>query len=194
MYTLLYLKWIIRTYCRAQGTLLNVVRHPGWDGSVGENGYTCVTEPLCCPLETITTLLTGCIPVQNKKVKKRIYVFCFWWATNNAKHVKWKWSRVRLFVTLWTVGHQALPSMGFPRQEYWSGLPFPSPGDIPDPGIKPRSPALQADALTSEPPGKPIACSRLPINICWINKWMNKWLNQMQLRRWRNISLKEISG
>ena len=44
--------------------------------------------------------------------------------------------------------------MGFFRQEYWSGLPFPSPGDLPDPGIEPRSPALQADALTSEPPGK----------------------------------------
>ena len=46
--------------------------------------------------------------------------------------------------------------MGFSRQEYWSGLPFPSPGDLPDPGIKPRSTALQADALTSEPPGKPL--------------------------------------
>ena len=45
--------------------------------------------------------------------------------------------------------------MGFSRQEYWSGLPFPSPGDLPDPGIEPRSPALQADTLTSEPPGKP---------------------------------------
>ena len=45
--------------------------------------------------------------------------------------------------------------MGFSRQEYWSGLPFPSPGDLPDPGIEPGSPALEADALTSEPPGKP---------------------------------------
>ena len=45
--------------------------------------------------------------------------------------------------------------MGFPRQEYWSGLPFASPGDLPDPGIKPTSPALQTDALPSEPPGKP---------------------------------------
>ena len=44
---------------------------------------------------------------------------------------------------------------GFSRQEYWSGLPFPSPGDLPNPGIEPRSPALRADALTSEPPGKP---------------------------------------
>ena len=64
-------------------------------------------------------------------------------------------SRVRLFATPWTVTHQAPPPMGFSRQEYWSGLPFPSPGDLPDPGIEPRSPALQADALTSEPPGKP---------------------------------------
>ena len=63
-------------------------------------------------------------------------------------------SCVRLFVTPWTVAHQAPPSMGFSRQEYWSGLPFPSPGDLPDPGIEPRSLALQADALTSEPPGK----------------------------------------
>ena len=61
-------------------------------------------------------------------------------------------SRVRLFVT---IAYQASPSMGFSRQKYWSGLPFSSPGDLPDPGIKPRSPALEADALTSEPPGKP---------------------------------------
>ena len=66
-------------------------------------------------------------------------------------------SRVRLFVTPWTIAHQAPPPMGFSRQEYWSGLPFPSPGDLPDPGIEPRSPALQADTLTSEPPGKPKA-------------------------------------
>ena len=64
-------------------------------------------------------------------------------------------SRVWLFVTLWTVAYQASLSMGFSTQEYWSGLPFPSPGDLPNPGIEPRSPALEADALTSEPPGKP---------------------------------------
>ena len=63
-------------------------------------------------------------------------------------------SRVRLFVTPRTVAYQAPPSMGFSREEYWSGLPFPSPGDLPDPGIEPGSPAFQADALTSEPPGK----------------------------------------
>ena len=60
-------------------------------------------------------------------------------------------SRVQLFATPWTIAHQTPPSMGFSRQEYWSGLPFPSPGDIPDPGIKSRSPVLQADTLTSEP-------------------------------------------
>ena len=59
-------------------------------------------------------------------------------------------SRVRLFVTLWTVAYQAPLSMGFSRQEYWSGLPFPSPGDLPDPGIEPGFPTLEADALTSE--------------------------------------------
>ena len=64
-------------------------------------------------------------------------------------------SSFRLFATLWTVAHQAPPSMGFSRQEYWSGLPFPSPGDLPHPGIEPGSPALQADALPSETPGKP---------------------------------------
>ena len=67
-------------------------------------------------------------------------------------------SRVRLFATPWTVAYQAPLSMGwsmgFSRQEYWSGLPFPSPGDLPNPGIEPGSPALQADALPSEPPGK----------------------------------------
>ena len=63
-------------------------------------------------------------------------------------------SRVRLFATPWTIAYQASPSLGFSRQEYWSGLPFPSPGDLPNPEIEPGSPVLQADALPSEPPGK----------------------------------------
>ena len=88
-------------------------------------------------------------------------------ATTEAEDIKKRWqeyterkkvkslSRVQLFATLWTVAHQAPLSTGFSRQEYWSGLPFSSPGNLPDPGIEPRSPALQADALPSEPPGKP---------------------------------------
>jgi len=64
-------------------------------------------------------------------------------------------SRVQIFVIPWTVALQAPLFMEFSRQEYWSGLPFPSPGDLPDPGIESMSPALQADSLPSEPPGKP---------------------------------------
>ena len=79
-----------------------------------------------------------------------------------------KWlSRVRLFATPWTVAHKPPLSMAFSRQEYWSGSPFPSPGDLPDPGIKPRCPALQADALLSEPQGNPniinILLKKLPM-------------------------------
>ena len=72
-------------------------------------------------------------------------------------------SRVQLFTTLWTVAHQAPLAMGFPRQEYWSGLPFFSPGDLPNVGIKPVSlvfPALQADSSPAEPSGKPCFESR----------------------------------
>ena len=61
----------------------------------------------------------------------------------------------RTLATPWTVGCQAPLSIGFPRQEYWNGLLFPSPGGLSNPGIEPRSPALQADSLPSEPPGKP---------------------------------------
>ena len=67
-------------------------------------------------------------------------------------------SSVRLFATPWTIAHQALLSMGFPRQEYWNGLPFPPPGYLPDPEIEPTSPvspALQEICLPTEPPGKP---------------------------------------
>ena len=68
-------------------------------------------------------------------------------------------SCVQLFATPRTVANQAPLSMGFPRQEYWSGLPFPTPVDLPDPRIEPTSPvspAWQADSFTTEPPGKPI--------------------------------------
>ena len=83
-----------------------------------------------------------------------------------AEHIMWKaglkvkakvqlLSRFRLFATTWTVAYQAPPSMGFSRQEYWSGVPLPPPGELPNPGIEPRSPALQADNLLHELPGKP---------------------------------------
>ena len=64
-------------------------------------------------------------------------------------------SHVRLFTTPWTVAHQDPLSMGFPRQEYWSGLPFPCPGNLPNPETQPVSPGLAGRFFTIEPPGKP---------------------------------------
>ena len=72
-------------------------------------------------------------------------------------------SRVQLFETPWTVANQAPLSVRFSRQEYWSGLPFPSLGDLPNPGIKPESPALQVGSLPSEPPGSPAALMIRPV-------------------------------
>ena len=101
------------------------------------------------------------------------------------KNIMTKWkslSCVWLSATAWTVVYQASLSMGFSRQEYWSGLPFPSPGDLPDPGIKPRSPALQADTSPSEPQGKPMSCigsgKRFEVKSVW-NTW--KAWNQCSL-------------
>ena len=82
-------------------------------------------------------------------------LLCF--STVSFVESEWKWkslSRVRLFVTPWTVARQDPLSMEFSRQEYWSGLPFPTPRDLPNPVIEPRSPTLQVDSLSSEPPGK----------------------------------------
>ena len=102
----------------------------------------------------ILSLLQGIFPTQGLNLG---LLHCRW-ILYQLSH-KWKKEKslswVRLFVTPWIVAHQAPPSLGFSRQEYWSGLPFPSPEDLPDPGIEPRSPSLQAEALTSEPPGKP---------------------------------------
>ena len=88
-------------------------------------------------------------------------------------------SRVRLLATPWTVAYQAPPSMGFSRQEYWSGLPFPSPGDLPDPGIELRSPAFQADTLTSEPPGKSKIKYISPFFIMVILYWFDDYISYL---------------
>ena len=85
-------------------------------------------------------------------------------------------SRVQFFGTPGTVAYQAPPSMGFSRQEYWSELPFPSPGDLPDPGIEPGSPAFQADTLTYEPPGKPRwVCVCVLIGFSHVQLFMTLW-------------------
>ena len=87
---------------------------------------------LSCLAQTHLQAARACLQKEKKKVKSL--------------------SCVQLFATPWTVAYQVSSSMGFSRQEYWSGLPFPSPGDLPDPGIEAGSPALQADALLSERP------------------------------------------
>ena len=86
-------------------------------------------------------------------------------------------SHVWLFVTPWTITYQAPLSMGFSRQKYWSGLPFPSPGHLPNAGIEPRSPAFQADALTSEPSGKP---------------WSNAQILQARLQQYVSRELPDV--
>ena len=104
-------------------------------------------------------------------------------------------SRLQLFATPWTVDYQARPSMGFSRQEYWSGLPFPSPGDLHDPGIEPGSPIFQADALTSEPPGKAQECSnyRTIELISHASKVMLKIL-QARLEQYMNHELSDVQA
>ena len=119
-------------------------------------------------------ICTTCSPAKNVILPLKHHLFH--WQTNiismtesGSKLEKVKsLSHVRLFATPRAVAHQAPPSMGFSRQEYCSGLPFPSPGDLPDPGIEPRSPALQADALISEPPGKP--CKDYDYSLKWSNR------------------------
>jgi len=76
-----------------------------------------------------------------------------------------RFGHVRLFVMPWIVAHKAAVSMGFSRQEYWNGLPDPSPGDLPVPGIKPGSSTLQADSLLSELPGKPLCIISSGVNL-----------------------------
>ena len=100
-------------------------------------------------------------------------------------------SRVRLFVIPWTTASQAPPSMWFSRQEYWSGLPFPSPGDLPNSGIEPGSPALQADALPSKPLGKPKIQYTTILNcrhysLYFTNKKIAKYLHR--IGDWASIS------
>ena len=87
----------------------------------------------------------------NNKRLSQAFLHCLWKAVEHAKSVQ-------SCLTLSDPYRLAPLCMGFSRQQYWSGLPFPSPGDLPEPGIKPRSPSFEAGALTSEPPGKPSGC------------------------------------
>ena len=106
-------------------------------------------------------------------------------------------SRVRLFVIPRTVVCQASLSMEFSRQEYWSGLPFPSPGDLPDPGIEPRSSALQADSLPSEPPGvlgKIIKMDVIPMVQCLLYHVMPRTLVRAVMGEEQMMAVNEADG
>ena len=105
-------------------------------------------------------------------------------------------SRVQLFVTPWTVACQASLSTGFSRQAYWNGLPFPSPGDLPDTGIKPMFPTLQADSLPSKAPGNPYMRSTSWKMPEWMNyklEWREKY-QQPQICRWCHSNEGEQRG
>ena len=99
----------------------------------------CVCESLCYTSEIQHCKSTL---IQENKIFKKINPNSHYFNSTNCLLKVKSLSRVQLFVTPWTVAYQASHSMGFSRQEYWSGLPFPSPGDLPDPGIEPGSPAL----------------------------------------------------
>ena len=103
----------------------------------------CMADSPCCTTETDTIFQSNYAPINiNLKKINRTPV-----SAHLAMRVLSHFSCVWLFATSQTIVHQGPLSMGFPRQEYWSGLPFPSPGDLLNPGIEPRSPALQVDSL-----------------------------------------------
>ena len=124
------------------------------------------------PLSHILSLTIICrtlfhVSVQERKNERKL--------SNDMISVKMSavlshFSHVWLFVTPWTIADQTLLSVGFSRQEYWNGLPFPSPGDLPDRGIKPTSPALAGGFFTTEPPGKPAMSAIL-------SKWMSVYVH-----------------
>ena len=104
-----------------------------------------------------------CCPTHGRRLTALVFLICqeslYFWHWQKVK--KWKsLSCFGVLVTLWTAAWQASLTTEFSRQEYWSGLPFPSPEDLPNPGIEPRSPTLQAESLPSEPPGKTLTLSR----------------------------------
>ena len=106
------------------------------------------------PSQALSFLSNGFGSETHSEIKRSGFYFTDRWGKTWGER-KWSRSVVSDCLCPWTVVYQASLSMGFSRQEYWSGLPFPSPGELPDPGIEPRSPALQTDALPSEPPRMP---------------------------------------
>ena len=155
--TLAILPLVTRT--RIMYCTFPIIRHPpffwrdGWDMMIFSFYLVCFTFSISYSM----------LPLHLVYVFQFLHLFfIFFGVLSQAliKHSRKPFVYIYIFTTPWTAAYQAPPFMGFSRQEYWSGLPFPSPGELLDPGIKPRSPTLQADALTSAPPGKPsIICT-----------------------------------
>ena len=114
------------------------------------SGLSCCRQHFCCGLQDLSLQCTDSLVTTLQLSGQRDL---------SSPHARTHCSRSVMSdsATLWTVAHQAPLSMGFFRQEYWSGLPFPSPGDLPNPQIERGSPALWADSSPSEPPGKPFS-------------------------------------
>ena len=133
---------------------------------------------LRCPHCSVHSFPHDCHRLFSIPKYTHILASCIWCACTHIVIVVYSLSHVWLFVTPWTIAHQIPLSMGFPRQEYWSGLPFPSPGDLPDPGVKLASPALQADSLPLSHLGSPHTCFKYvffiysPHNQTFILFWM----------------------
>ena len=121
------------------------------------------------------------IPIPKKGNAKECSNYCTIALISHTSKVKLL-SHVQLFATLWTVAYQAPPSMEFSRQEYWNGLPFPSPGDLPSPGIEPGSPTWWADALPFEPLGNPTGYKvMLKILQARLQQYVNRELPDVQV-------------
>ena len=163
--------WVGRDHLGAKGrrqSFLSLNTHFPW--IVQSQNVVPVCMRFILLLGNKTWALSYYFPVRDYKLQKWEGFYFLWWSWNvlvlvsqSCVKVKVKLlSRVQLFATPWTETYQAPQSMGFSRQEYWSGLPFPSPGDLPNPGIEPGCPALQTNALPSEPLGKPsIMCNHM---------------------------------
>ena len=120
------------------------------------------------------------------KCSKPIFYKCFLFITCMCELL----TCVQLFATSWTAAHQTPLSMGFLRQEYWSGLSFPSPGGLPNPKIEPGSPALQTDSLPSETLRKPYPCANRPTLRCstWLPLPLGEKPCELSEDRWMNTS------
>ena len=143
---------VFTRHTRSQGAVWGRQSAPALPEANGQDLCKCVyihTLEHLSLYKSVLQKLSRCLHTGSYvNICKREMTKCTLYGYESVKAKAKSLSRVRLFVTPWTVAYQAPLSMGFSRQDYWSGLPFPSPGDLPDPGTEPRFPTLEADSLT----------------------------------------------